>query len=240
MSAAARRRFGQPRLHLRLTGSTNDVCRTLAEAGAPSGTIVTAAEQSAGRGRRGRTWLARPGEALLVSALLRDVGERHALLALAVPLAVCEALDELGAGGSLIKWPNDVWREDRKLAGVLIEARPPAWAVIGVGINARGSSAAPQDRWRAGEAGVEPESLLPALCDALDRLVGDPPSDLGERYGARDLLRGRRITWEGGGGGAGVARGVDASGALRVELDDGAERLLRAGEVSLATLGDGV
>ncbi|UJA18891.1 biotin--[acetyl-CoA-carboxylase] ligase [Thermoleophilia bacterium SCSIO 60948] len=238
MSAGeARPAFGRPRLHLRSTGSTNDVCRELATAGAPSGTIVTAEEQTAGRGRRGRAWLTRPGEALLCSALLRDLGERDALLALAVPLAVCEALEELGVGGAEVKWPNDVWLSNRKLAGILIEARPPDWAVIGVGVNASGASAAPSDRWAAGSAGVAPERLLPELCSALDRLVADPPPDLRERFAARDMLAGRTVEWEGHGGGTGVARGIDATGSLRVERDDGTEALLSAGEVTLSSVG---
>lgn len=232
-----RPRFGRPRLHLRSTGSTNDVCRELALAGAPGGTVVTAGEQTAGRGRRGRAWLTRPGEALLCSALLRDLDDRDALLALAVPLAVCEALDALEARGAEVKWPNDVWLAERKLAGVLIEARPPAWAVIGVGVNARGASAAPSDRWVAGSAGVEPERLLPELCSALDRLVADPSPDLAERFAARDMLAGRRVEWEGHDGGAGIARGIDATGSLRVECDDGTERLLSAGEVTLSSVG---
>ena len=86
---------------------------------------VTATEQSAGRGRQGRSWTAPPGKALLYSAILRPLDERHLLLPLAVPIAVCEAAESLRPGiECTIKWPNDVWLEERKLAGVLIEARP--------------------------------------------------------------------------------------------------------------------
>jgi BirA family transcriptional regulator, biotin operon repressor / biotin---[acetyl-CoA-carboxylase] ligase len=157
--------FGRPHLHLRLTDSTNQRARELAEAGAPGGTIVTADEQSAGRGRRGRVWSAPPRRALLYSAILRPLGPEHALLPLAAPVAVSEAIESLAPLRCAIKWPNDVWigepdagpgeigREasanpghvgrkvagvvhvGRKVAGVLIEARPPDWAVIGIGIN---------------------------------------------------------------------------------------------------------
>ena len=85
--------FGRPHLHLRHTESTNDRARELAEAGAPSGTIVTADEQSAGRGRRGRVWSAPAGRALLFSAVLRPLELEHGLLPLAVPVAVCEAIE---------------------------------------------------------------------------------------------------------------------------------------------------
>jgi BirA family biotin operon repressor/biotin-[acetyl-CoA-carboxylase] ligase len=141
--------FGVPRRHFRRTDSTNARARTLAERGAPGGTVVTADEQTAGRGRQGRVWTAPPGGALLYSAILRPLDERHLLLPLAVPVAVCEAAEELatglsaadaGRGGGAvecrIKWPNDVWLGGRKLAGVLIEAKPQdGWAVIGVGLN---------------------------------------------------------------------------------------------------------
>lgn len=118
--------FGAPHRHFGVTDSTNARARELAEGGAPHGTVVTAAEQTAGRGRQGRTWTAPPGKALLYSAILRALDRRHLLLPLAVPLAVCEAAEELEPGVECrIKWPNDVWVEGRKLAGVLIEARMP-------------------------------------------------------------------------------------------------------------------
>jgi BirA family biotin operon repressor/biotin-[acetyl-CoA-carboxylase] ligase len=136
-------RFGAPHRHFRVTDSTNARARELVEAGAPGGTVVTAAEQTAGRGRQGRTWTAPPGKALLYSAVLRHsavlrpLDERHPLLPLAAPIAVCEAAEELEPGiECAIKWPNDVWVDGRKLAGVLIEAKPQdGWAVIGVGLN---------------------------------------------------------------------------------------------------------
>src|SRR5215813_4467291 len=129
--------FGLPHRHFARTDSTNDRARELAAAGAPHGTVVTAAEQTAGRGRQGRSWTAPAGKALLYSALLRPLEERHMMLPLAVPLAVCEAAEALRPGLECgVKWPNDVLVAGRKLAGVLIEARPrDGWAVIGVGLN---------------------------------------------------------------------------------------------------------
>jgi BirA family transcriptional regulator, biotin operon repressor / biotin---[acetyl-CoA-carboxylase] ligase len=129
--------FGAPHRHYRRTDSTNSRARELVEAGAPGGTVVTADEQTAGRGRQGRTWTAPSGKALLYSAILRPLDERHLLLPLSVPLAVCEATEELQPDIECqVKWPNDVWIEGRKVAGVLIEAKPQdGWAVIGVGMN---------------------------------------------------------------------------------------------------------
>jgi BirA family transcriptional regulator, biotin operon repressor / biotin---[acetyl-CoA-carboxylase] ligase len=129
--------FGNPHRHYRVADSTNARARELVEAGAPHGTVVTAEEQTEGRGRQGRSWTAPAGKALLYSAVLRPLDERRLLLPLAAPLAVCEAAEELAPGiECAIKWPNDVWVDGRKLAGVLIEAKPQdGWAVIGVGLN---------------------------------------------------------------------------------------------------------
>ncbi|HEU4945330.1 MAG TPA: biotin--[acetyl-CoA-carboxylase] ligase, partial [Solirubrobacterales bacterium] len=129
--------FGAPHRHFKVTDSTNARARELVEAGAPHGTIVTAVEQTAGRGRQGRAWTAPAGKGLLYSAILRPLDERHLLLPLSVPLAVCEAAEALRPGIECrVKWPNDVWLDERKLAGILIEAKPQdRWAVIGVGLN---------------------------------------------------------------------------------------------------------
>jgi BirA family transcriptional regulator, biotin operon repressor / biotin---[acetyl-CoA-carboxylase] ligase len=129
--------FGTPHRHFQVTDSTNARARELVEAGAPHGTVVTAAEQTAGRGRQGRTWTAPAGKALLYSAVLRPLDERHLLLPLSVPIAVCEAAEEMAPGiECAIKWPNDIWIDGRKLAGILIEAKPQdGWAVIGIGLN---------------------------------------------------------------------------------------------------------
>jgi BirA family biotin operon repressor/biotin-[acetyl-CoA-carboxylase] ligase len=105
--------LGRPRLHLRATTSTNDRARALAQEGAPHGTLVTAGEQHAGRGRQGRTWSAPPGRALLLSLVLRDPP-------LLPPLAAAVAVAEV-AGLGMIKWPNDVLVDGRKVAGILAE-----------------------------------------------------------------------------------------------------------------------
>jgi BirA family biotin operon repressor/biotin-[acetyl-CoA-carboxylase] ligase len=129
--------FGTPHRHFRRVGSTNTVARELAGEGAPHGTVVTAAEQTAGRGRQGRAWTAPPDSALLYSAVLRPIEERHSVLPLAVAVAVCETAEVLRPGIECqVKWPNDIHLEGRKLAGILIEARPQdGWAVVGVGLN---------------------------------------------------------------------------------------------------------
>ena len=122
-------RLGTPRVHLRRTDSTNERAKELALSGAPHGTLVTAGEQTAGRGRQGRTWTAAPGEALLISIVLREL---RPTLPLTAAVAICEALPVECA----IKWPNDIWIDGRKLAGILVEGRPQeGWAVLGIGLN---------------------------------------------------------------------------------------------------------
>jgi BirA family transcriptional regulator, biotin operon repressor / biotin---[acetyl-CoA-carboxylase] ligase len=233
--------FGRPHRHLCVTDSTNDRARELAEAGAPSGAVVTATEQGAGRGRHGRRWSAPAGAALLYSAVLRPLDRRHRLLPLAVPLAVCEATEALAPLECRVKWPNDVWVDERKLAGVLIEARPPHWAVIGVGVNlAIADDEFPADlRWPAVSVGhgATPEAARIALSDALGRWVEAPPTRVLEEFAGRDALRGRPIGWTGAGDmgeGAGTATGIDDDGNLLVETPSGERVALGSGEVSLA------
>ena len=229
--------FGLPHRHLRSTDSTNERARELAEAGAPSGTIVTASEQSAGRGRHGRAWAAPAGKALLLSAILRPLAPRDALLPLAVPLAVCEAVEAVAGHECRIKWPNDVWIGERKAAGVLIEARPAQWAVIGIGINV---SIEPEEfpgdlRWPATSigCGVELGELRFALCEALGSWADAADEAVLAAYRERDALAGRQVAWDGAGDGEGVAAGIDERGNLLVERAGGETVSLGSGEVSL-------
>jgi BirA family transcriptional regulator, biotin operon repressor / biotin---[acetyl-CoA-carboxylase] ligase len=238
--------LGHPHRHFGRTDSTNERAKELAGAGAPGGLVITADEQSAGRGRQGREWFAPPGTSLLYSALLRPY-DGDPLLPLAVPLAVCEAAEAAAPVRCQVKWPNDVWIDERKVAGVLIEARPDqGWAVIGVGLNV----AVPAEEFPAelreqsiSLAPTEAESGLPAggaptVSDALRELnlaLGRWVEARGEEvlgpYRARDALVGRRVSWEGG---TGVAAGVDSLGHLIVDVGGGSPVLLGAGEVHLA------
>lgn len=231
--------FGRPRRHHRLTDSTNERARELAAAGAPSGMVVTADAQTAGRGRHGRRWSAPAGSALLASAILRPLDERHRLMPLAAPLAVCEAAESLAPVRCRVKWPNDVWVERRKLAGVLIEARPPDWAVIGVGLNvAVADGEFPADlRWPATSLGhgATVEEALDALCEGLGRWAEAPGDRVIAEFGARDALAGETVRWQGGAAepGDGIAAGVDGDGNLIVVTRAGERLALGSGEISL-------
>lgn len=232
--------FGTPHHHHEVTDSTNLRARELAAEGAPSGTVVTAAEQTAGRGRGDRVWTAPPGAALLYSAILRPLELRHLLLPLAVPVAVCEACEAVAPVRCEVKWPNDIWLEERKLGGVLIEARPPEWAVIGVGINlAIGDDQFPTDlRWPATSLGhgVEADEMCDALNAALARWVAAEHAHVLDAFAARDALRNRELSWEGGpdaGDRTGTGEGVDERGNLLVRGPGGELTALGSGEVRL-------
>ena len=234
--------FGAPRRHFRVTDSTNERARELAAAGAPSGTIVTAAEQTAGRGRRGRQWTAPAGKAVLCSAVLSPLDARNALLPLAAPLAVCEAAESLAPVRCRVKWPNDVWVGERKLAGILIEAQPPRWAVIGLGLNVSiEPDEFPADLRQPATSvghGVRTEEALSAVCERLDEWVNADRDRILAEFRERDALRGREIGWVEAGGesqeGAGVADGIDDRGNLVVVSTGGKRLSLGSGEVTLS------
>jgi BirA family biotin operon repressor/biotin-[acetyl-CoA-carboxylase] ligase len=228
--------IGLPRVHHRATDSTNERARELAAAGAPHGTLVTADEQSAGRGRQGRTWVAPPGKAILMSLVVRDFGERT-LLPLAVPLAVCEAAESAAPVSCRIKWPNDVWIGGRKLAGILVEGRPQeGWAVLGIGLNVSTAAGDLPEELRDTAtslaiegADADREDVLEHLLDALDARLDAPAEQILDAWRGRDALHGQRVRWRGG---EGTAAGISESGALIVESDGGRVEL-DAGEVHL-------
>lgn len=224
--------LGTPRLHLREVGSTSDRARALALAGAPHGALVTAAAQTAGRGRQGRVWTAQPGAALSMSVVLRDPPP---LLPLVAAVAVAESCGEEAS----IKWPNDVLVGGRKVAGILAEGRPhEGWAVLGVGVNvAVDVDELPEElREKAGSLGrarADIEPFLSSLLGALERAFALGAADLLDAWRARDALLGSEISWASG---TGVARGIDGEGRLVVELPGGGRTTLNAGEVHLGRL----
>jgi BirA family biotin operon repressor/biotin-[acetyl-CoA-carboxylase] ligase len=249
-------RLGAPRLHLRRCDSTNARARELAIAGAPHGTLVTADEQTAGRGRQGRSWLAPAGQCLLCSLVLRGHGDHDSatpatLLPLIAGVALCDAI---GAADARLKWPNDVvlprpgateadagdGRDARlaKVAGVLVESRPrEGWAVVGVGVNvALRIEQLPEDlRSRAAtlnrpKSAVEP--LLDELLSALAVRLREPAPRVLEAWRARDALRGREVAWAQG---RGTAQGIDDDGRLLVRLPDASVTALSAGDVHLGS-----
>jgi BirA family biotin operon repressor/biotin-[acetyl-CoA-carboxylase] ligase len=233
--------LGYPHQHQRVCDSTNDLAKTLAEAGAPHGTTITAGEQTAGRGRQGREWVAPAGSALLVSVVVRPVRESHKLAPLAAALAVAETCELLAHVQATIKWPNDVWIDGRKVAGILIEARPDplpehSWLVVGIGLNSSVDlRQMPEDlrQTAATLALARGADALTPLLERLDRWLTAGAAAIVAAWRERDALRGRRIDWAGG---SGTATGIDDTGNLVVSLDDGTTQALAAGEVELTRL----
>ena len=226
--------IGSPHVHHRVTDSTNERAKRLAADGTPHGTLVTADEQTAGRGRQGRQWVAPPGRALLMSVVL-GVDDRTPLVPLATAVAICHAFPQ--ADG--IKWPNDVWVGGRKLAGILIEGRPrDGWAVLGIGLNVATEPGEFPEELRetatslkaSGSDVATPGEALDVLLPVLDAWLEAPSDAVLSEWRARDALRGRRISWAGG---EGVAAGVGDDGSLLVETDDAGVQSLHAGEVHL-------
>jgi BirA family biotin operon repressor/biotin-[acetyl-CoA-carboxylase] ligase len=218
-----------------IVDSTNRYLLQRAAQGAAAGEVAVADEQSAGRGRLGRAWVAPPGSALLVSVLLRPAvtAERVHLVTLAAGLAALDALQALGivvprdaSQPARLKWPNDVVVGDRKLAGILAEADGGGAVVVGMGCNVRPDAIAPELREIAAAVAVDREDLLvewlrayDTRLDALDRVVRDAA--------ACSATVGRRVRVElAGETFEGVAQALTEEGYLVV---DG--RVVSAGDV---------
>jgi BirA family biotin operon repressor/biotin-[acetyl-CoA-carboxylase] ligase len=220
--------IGSPRVHHSQTDSTNERARELAAAGAPHGTLVTASEQSAGRGRQGRRWTAPRGRALLCSLVIRDPPRL-------LPLAAGVAVAEVAGPQARVKWPNDVLVDGLKVAGILVEGRPQErWAVLGIGLNValREEDFPPELAGRAGTLGLEPDAVEPTLerlLESLEQWLSAAPEAVLEAVRGRDALLDRPVRWSGG---EGRGAGIDAEGRLLVATDEG-QIALDAGEVHL-------
>lgn len=231
--------------------STNDELASRAQRGAPSGSVIVADAQSAGRGRRGRSWLSTPEHSLTFSLLWRYSGSPAALsgLSLAVGVALARALDRLGVGGVGLKWPNDVlWTgggQSAKLAGILIELssdRRGTQVIIGIGINLApptGELDQPVAGLSQSGARVERHALLAELLLALHAVLAEFAVDgfagLKNEWQRWHAWQDQVVQLLGEDGRAtvqGVCRGVDDDGALLVATDSGLQRVL-AGDLSL-------
>jgi BirA family transcriptional regulator, biotin operon repressor / biotin---[acetyl-CoA-carboxylase] ligase len=236
--------------------STNT--RLLARAPPPPGfaDACLSEMQHAGRGRRGRRWIAPFGGGIALSLAwsFKDAPRTLPSLSLAVGVAIARALERAGARGAQLKWPNDIWCGDRKLGGVLIELRAeaggPAHVVIGIGINVSLGAAARADIESSGvrvaaveDACAEAPSrnfltgaILDELLSMLETFERRGFTAFREQWLALDALYGRRaqvlITDSAV---AGTARGVDAEGALLLETDEGLQRFI-SGEASLRAI----
>lgn len=202
--------------------STLDVTHALGERGERAGTLVLADAQTAGRGRMGRSWRSDPGAGIWLTLLERPTThESLGVLALRLALALAPALERFALGATRLKWPNDVYVGERKLAGVLVEARWRGarldWVAIGVGINVRPPAG-------FDGAGLTPTAarvdVLVAVVPALRAAAGATgplTDDELTRYAGRDLALGRECSEPA----SGVVAGVRADGALLVDTPAG-------------------
>lgn len=222
--------------------STNRYVLDAAREGAPDGLVVVADEQTAGRGRLGRTWEAPPGSSLLVSVLLRRSGDpartgEPGRIVMAAGLALVAAVGDVVGVEAGLKWPNDLVVDDRKLAGLLAEAEGDALAV-GAGCNVNWEKFPEELAQTATACSVEAGHLIDrdALLDAfLDRFAGTLATGdaLVDRYRERLATLGRsvRVEYMRDADLVGTAVGVTDDGALVVRDDHGTDHTVVAADV---------
>jgi len=219
------------------TASTMDDASAAAAKGAKDGHLVLADQQTRGRGAHGRQWVSPPGSDLYFSVVARPAVEAAStpLITLATGLGVRDAVASLLPGRSvLVKWPNDIWIDGRKCAGVLVESRTLGMridsVIIGVGLNVNRAQWPPElastaTSLRAERNGDEPFDRADVLAGVLahierwvDLLLRDGATVVVDSLRPRLALVGEPVRWQDG---AGVFDGIDPDGAARVRTDDG-------------------
>ena len=222
--------------------STNALAASLLP-GAEIGTVVVTDHQTAGRGRLSRQWIAPAGSSLTFTVVLGPM-EPSWLAPMAVGLALVEAIEAFGIEATL-KWPNDVLIDGYKCAGILIESKrvgAALWLLAGIGLNVRRvDPSLSQATWLDAHA-REPlsrEDLLTLILARLEFWIESGvvnPTQIRDDWKARLLTLGRIVEVHTAGDTLrGVAKDVGPEGTLLVKLDDGTEREVRAGDVTLAS-----
>lgn len=236
------RRLGRPVLFFRSVGSTNDMLLEGAFERYGEGTVLATEEQTAGRGRRGRSWQAPPFRALQFSVLLRPDGgaETAALSTLTSGLAVAEALRETTGMEAKIRWPNDLAWDGRKVCGILSEysgARGALVIGIGLNVNQRLSELPEGAASVQGATGVERRrgeilaAILGRLEHWMERLAREGFEPVRAEAERLSSLLGRRVTISLGERElTGLATGIGPGGGLVIRAEGG-EKEYRAGEV---------
>jgi BirA family biotin operon repressor/biotin-[acetyl-CoA-carboxylase] ligase len=228
------------------TASTNDVAREQGRKGAREGFVVAASRQTAGRGRLGRSWESPPNRGLYVSILLRPEfpAAQAGQLTVLSSLATADAVEAVAGLRPKIKWPNDLMIANRKLAGLLIEAKSKGnrldFAVVGIGLNIRHQAAdfTPEVRETATSICLATgqlhrrADLLVALLQAFAKRLKQPFEQAREAWTASSLTLGQRVTLTTVRGPKhGQAVGMDESGALLLRDDSGAVEAVTAGDM---------
>lgn len=246
--------FGREIIYYDQTDSTNLQAAVLAEAGAVHGTLVTAQMQSAGRGRRGRSWQQERGTAVAMSLILRPdtAPDKASMLTLAAAHAIVLAIERMSGEAAYIKWPNDIVMNGKKIVGILTEmhlaGEQIADLIVGIGINV-GTEHFPQEIARMAsslylETGkridrceLTAEILFQFEKDYEEFLKRGDLSGILESYNAHLINRGKEVRiLDEADGYTGISRGILKTGELLVEREDGRLETVYAGEVSVRGL----
>ncbi|HWM18183.1 MAG TPA: biotin--[acetyl-CoA-carboxylase] ligase [Ilumatobacteraceae bacterium] len=203
--------------HVPTTGSTNDDLLEAAATGAPDRSVLVADHQTAGRGRLDRRWEAPPGVNLLVSILFRTVPSPASILTQRMGLAAIDACRATAGVGAVLKWPNDLLADERKLAGILAQRAADGSIVVGLGLNVGWAPDGAVSVHSAVGSGARPGPLdvLVELLTAFDAL----PADIGDRYRGALATLGRRVEVQVPGGRI-EGRAVDIAGDGRLVVVD--------------------
>ncbi len=232
------------------TNSTNDIAKQLAEAGEPEGTLVIADEQTAGRGRLGRKWIAPPRSSILMSLILRPtlLPPQTNRATMAVSLGACKGIEQVTGLTALVKWPNDILLNGKKCAGILSEAEivedQVEYVVVGLGVNANFSASSVEAMpltatTIADELGhsVSREELTRSLVREIERYYFRlrEGADLRSEWRSRMITLGKHVRADTGRQiEEGIAEDIDEDGALLLRRADGSLARLIAGEVTLS------
>lgn len=243
-AALSTREIGRSVGYHESVSSTMDLAREQAASGAPHGSVVIAEEQTAGRGRRGRSFFSPARENLYFTFVLRLPLATHRRLPVLLPLAVARAIRAEGADAR-IKWPNDIWIGDRKVCGMLIDGELTyggGLAFPGIGINVNGD---PSDNPELAETAtsiakalgrsVSREQLLAAVCNELEALLATPMTSVIKEYRALSCVLGRDVTVAPAGAEPfeAAALSISDDGELMVRRSNGLVVAVNAADVSV-------
>jgi BirA family biotin operon repressor/biotin-[acetyl-CoA-carboxylase] ligase len=242
-------RFGYPVFHLKTTDTTMREAAEWAERNAPEGTLITADEQTAGRGRLGRLWVSEPDVGIYFSLILRPpvAASRAPLLTLALGLGVSRGIGEAAGLQCDLRWPNDVLLNGKKCSGILVESNADndilRYAIVGVGINVNNASLPPEVSATATSLRIETgceylrETVLDTVLRHMERyyemfLERGAPAIIEAFTRASSYVRGRKVVVESSGSRlVGTTAGLDPSGVLLLEQPGGRVEPILAGSV---------
>ena len=242
-------KFGHPLYYCNTTSSTNNDAKTHALNGDPEGTLIVANEQTAGRGRFNRRWFTPKGSGLAVSFILRSKlsNPQISQIPMLGALATAYAIEQICNISPKLKWPNDIWIEQKKIAGILVEtsytANLPEWQILGVGINVNSRPL------KVTNPSYDVSCLADIIGHKVDRvkLLQQLVHNVGLLYSQLDQNSIReewqkRMLWKnqyievidsGHNPIEGIALGIESNGALIIQLSNGDQLKIYSGEIRL-------